>query len=172
MQYQKLKKQTSSIWSICSILITTWCQHCLYSYSYMANYSPPYHPFSLLSQSGITDSWLWLQQHLDPGTCLNMGQVTKLRLSCYLVLLSIDSKTRSQDSQSSVTWPIYRCHHQITLIWSRGWCYWDQKAFNRMIGFDWLMLYHPPIMAKHFAKSFWLKVFNVSKTDPRFLGSV
>ena len=30
----------------------------------------------------------------------------ELRLSCYLVLLSIDSKTRQQDSHSSVTWPI------------------------------------------------------------------
>ena len=35
-----------------------------------------------------------------------MGQVMKLRLSCYLVLLSIDSKTRLQDSHSLVTWPI------------------------------------------------------------------
>ena len=35
-----------------------------------------------------------------------MGQVTNLRLSCYLVLLSIDSKTRWQDSRSFVTWPI------------------------------------------------------------------
>ena len=37
---------------------------------------------------------------------VNMGQVTELWLSCYLVLLSIDSKTRKQDSCSSVTWPI------------------------------------------------------------------
>ena len=36
-----------------------------------------------------------------------MGQVTELWLSCYLVLLSIDSKTRLQDRHSSVTWPIY-----------------------------------------------------------------
>ena len=36
-----------------------------------------------------------------------MGQVPKLRLSCYLVLLSIDSKTRLQDSHSFGTWPIY-----------------------------------------------------------------
>ena len=36
-----------------------------------------------------------------------MGQVTKLWLSCYLVLLSIDSKTREQDSNSFVNWPIY-----------------------------------------------------------------
>ena len=36
----------------------------------------------------------------------HMGQVTKLPLSCYLVLLSIDSKTRKQDSHSVVTWPI------------------------------------------------------------------
>ena len=36
-----------------------------------------------------------------------MGQVKKLRLSCYLVLLSIDSKTRQHNSHSFVTWPIY-----------------------------------------------------------------
>ena len=36
----------------------------------------------------------------------NLGQVSKLWLSCYLVLLSIDSKTRLQDSHSFVTWPI------------------------------------------------------------------
>ena len=36
-----------------------------------------------------------------------MGQVTKLWLSCYLVLLSIDSKTKQQDSHCFVTWPIY-----------------------------------------------------------------
>ena len=39
-----------------------------------------------------------------------MGQVTKLRLTCYLVLLSIDSKTRQQDSRSFVTRPIYICN--------------------------------------------------------------
>ena len=38
---------------------------------------------------------------------LHMGLVTELRLSCYLVLLSIDSKTRWQDSRSFVTWPIF-----------------------------------------------------------------
>ena len=38
---------------------------------------------------------------------LIMGQVTKLWLSCYLVLLSVDSKTREQDSHSFVTWPIF-----------------------------------------------------------------
>ena len=37
---------------------------------------------------------------------LYMGQVTELCLSCFLVLLSIDSKTRKQDSRSFVTWPI------------------------------------------------------------------
>ena len=35
----------------------------------------------------------------------HMGQVTKVRLSCYLVLLSVDSKTREQDSRTFVTWP-------------------------------------------------------------------
>ena len=44
-----------------------------------------------------------------------MGQVTELWLSCYLVLLSSDSKTRWQDSGSFVTWP-------ISPLWA-GWCY-------------------------------------------------
>ena len=44
---------------------------------------------------------------------LYMGQVTKLRLSCYLVLLSIDTNTRRQDSRSFVTCPIY--HDASTL---------------------------------------------------------
>ena len=35
-----------------------------------------------------------------------MGQVTKVGLSCYLVLLSFDSKTRWQDRCTFVTWPI------------------------------------------------------------------
>ena len=38
---------------------------------------------------------------------MDMGQVTELWLSCYLVLLSIDSKTRLQDSRSFVTWLMY-----------------------------------------------------------------
>ena len=38
-----------------------------------------------------------------------MGQVTELQLSCYLVLLSADSKTRKQDNRTFVTWPIYKC---------------------------------------------------------------
>ena len=48
-----------------------------------------------------------------------MGQVSKLWLSCYLVLLSIDSKTRQQDSHSFATWPIYTScyyHYQIGSI--------------------------------------------------------
>ena len=46
-----------------------------------------------------------------------MGQVTKLQLSCYLVLLSIDSKTRLQDSRSFVTWPIYSFkHHGVEFV--------------------------------------------------------
>ena len=35
-----------------------------------------------------------------------MGQVTKVRLFCYLVLLSSYSETRQQDSRTFVTWPI------------------------------------------------------------------
>ena len=37
----------------------------------------------------------------------DMGQVTQVCLSCYRVLLSNDSKTRSQDRPNFVTWPIY-----------------------------------------------------------------
>ena len=37
---------------------------------------------------------------------LYMGQVTKVRLSCYLVLLSNNSKTRQQDNLTFVTLPI------------------------------------------------------------------
>ena len=44
---------------------------------------------------------------ISPTCYIYMGQVTELWLSCYLVLLSIDSKTRWQDSRSSVTWPIF-----------------------------------------------------------------
>ena len=36
-----------------------------------------------------------------------MGQVTKVQLSCYLVLRSNNSKIREQDSRTFVTWPIY-----------------------------------------------------------------
>ena len=48
-----------------------------------------------------------------------MGQVTKVRLSCYLVLLSNDSKTRYQDSHTFVTWPICgnKVGHQLIHIW-------------------------------------------------------
>ena len=43
-----------------------------------------------------------------------MGQVTKVRLSCYLVLLSFDSKTMQQNSRSSVTWPIFGLMNAMT----------------------------------------------------------
>ena len=42
--------------------------------------------------------WLVWKQHLS--------QVTEVQLSCYLVLLSVDSKTRYQDSCTSMTSPI------------------------------------------------------------------
>ena len=39
---------------------------------------------------------------------MHMGQVTKVGLSCYLVLLSsFDSKTRLQDRRTFVTWLLY-----------------------------------------------------------------
>ena len=51
------------------------------------------------------------------NTLKHMGQVMELWLSCYLVLLSIDSKTRQQDSRSSVTWPIWSavCRREYVL---------------------------------------------------------
>ena len=39
----------------------------------------------------------------------DMGQVSKVRLSCYLLLLSNDSKTRWQDRPTFVTRPISNC---------------------------------------------------------------
>ena len=53
-----------------------------------------------------------------------MGQVTNVRLSCYLVLLSFDSKNRKQDSHTFVTWPIwywfniYFFHFLLSLLWA------------------------------------------------------
>ena len=38
---------------------------------------------------------------------ITLYQVAKLGLSSYLVLLSTDRKTRSQDSPTFMTWPIY-----------------------------------------------------------------
>ena len=43
-------------------------------------------------------TWLWVISY-----SLNMGQVTKLWLSCYLVLLSTDSKTGNKTA--AVSWP-------------------------------------------------------------------
>ena len=40
---------------------------------------------------------------------MHIGQVTKVGLSCYLVLLSFDRKTRYQDRRAFVTWPILYC---------------------------------------------------------------
>ena len=64
-----------------------------------------------------------------------MGQVRELWLSCYLVLLSIDSKTRKQDNHSSVTWPKWylicylgylgnvkcQCNHEVRLYILYAW---------------------------------------------------
>ena len=47
---------------------------------------------------------------------LHLGQVMKVRLSCYLVLLSFDSKTRLQDSCTSAAWP--------------KWSYWTVIVFK------------------------------------------
>ena len=50
----------------------------------------------------------------------NLGQVTKVRLFCYLVLLSNDSKTRSQDSRTP-SWPesSAKWHHVVMVSNSR-----------------------------------------------------
>ena len=46
---------------------------------------------------------------------VDMGEVMELQLSCYLVLPSIDGKTRWQDSHSFVTSPIsIWCHYAAT----------------------------------------------------------
>ena len=47
-----------------------------------------------------------------------MGRVTELRLSCYLVLLSIDSKDRWQYGRGFVTRPIYHLNEMFIV---RGW---------------------------------------------------
>ena len=47
-----------------------------------------------------------------------MGEVMKVWLSCYLVLLSNDSKTRLQDSRTFVTWP--RCILHIIIVSLKG----------------------------------------------------
>ena len=50
-----------------------------------------------------------------------MGQVTKVRLSCYLVLLC-DSKTREQDSRTFVTGPIWYIPWKMRTIWDSFCC--------------------------------------------------
>ena len=57
-----------------------------------------------------------------------VGQVTKLRLSCYLVLLSNDSKTRWQDSHSFVTWPICKIYI-FTHVPGRCYAYFKIQLF-------------------------------------------
>ena len=47
------------------------------------------------------------------GSNVHISQVTKVRLSCYLDLLSVDSKTRYKDSRTFMTWPI--C--SLTNLW-------------------------------------------------------
>ena len=48
----------------------------------------------------------------------NMGRVTQLRLSCCLVLLSVDSKDRWQCGRGFVTWPIYYLNEMfIVRVW-------------------------------------------------------
>ena len=66
---------------------------------------------------------------------LHMDQVTKVRLSCYLVLLSTDSKTRQHDSRTFVTWPICPRIWPLTLLpfrpthhySNRRWLHWTQN---------------------------------------------
>ena len=54
-------------------------------------------------------------QHIETSW-LYMGQVMKVCLSCYLVLLSNDSKTRKQDRPTFVTWP--KCTETRVIIGS------------------------------------------------------
>ena len=79
----------------------------------------------LVNSNKLTDGSEWSDTSITV-TCL-MGQVTKLWLSCYLVLLSIDSKTRQQDSRSFVTWPIcililgwYNTSIMLSVAWWAG----------------------------------------------------
>ena len=59
-----------------------------------------------------------------------MSQVTELWLSCYLVLLSIDSKTRWQDSRSSVTWPIFLLWADCRFVVCQHAFKYDSLMFN------------------------------------------
>ena len=55
--------------------------------------------------------------HLRKGTLIilkYMGQVMKVGLFCYLVLLSIDSKTRQQDSCTFAAWSYYSTTFPLT----------------------------------------------------------
>ena len=60
----------------------------------------------------------------------NIDQVTGMRLSCHLVLLSTDSKTSEQDTRTFIIWPIsiYQCR------WYRGrWRYGALIKKNGMV---------------------------------------
>ena len=69
-----------------------------------------------------------LGYHLSPlNMSVHMGQLTKAGLSCYLALLSNDSKTRLQDSRTFLTWPIYIFQHRkysnfYYKMWSNAIC--------------------------------------------------
>ena len=61
------------------------------------------HADKIIFHTCIEDSWLYIW-------------ITKVCLSCYLVLLSNDSKTRKQDRPTFVTWP--KCTETRVIIGS------------------------------------------------------
>ena len=66
------------------------------------------------------------QNNISTNMNNDMGQVTELRLSYYLVLLSVDSKTRQQDSCSSMTWPIFSSQLKWFVRYFHEWCMYDR----------------------------------------------
>ena len=68
-----------------------------------------------------------------------MGQVTEVQLSCYLVLLSNDSKTRYQDSHTFVTWPIWTCQYMLANeSWSDVESVWSQISTDVSLLVSWV----------------------------------
>ena len=50
---------------------------------------------------------------------VDMGQVTKVGLSCYMVLLSFNSKTRKQDRRTFVIWLIFRFYGFCRILYTK-----------------------------------------------------
>ena len=77
----------------------------LFSSTVMLCYISPV-SFTHIIQGNVSDIGIIrpMKQFWRIHICIYMGQITEVRLSCYLVLLSVDSKTRKQDSLTS--WPV------------------------------------------------------------------